>query len=541
ECFEKALAIKIKIGDRAGEASCYGNLGNVFQSLGEYNKAKEYYEKALGIIIETGERKQEASCYRNLGTVFQYLGEYDKAKEYHEKALAIGIEIGDKAGKASCYGNLGTVFRSLGEYDKAKEYHEKALAIRIEIGDKRGEAADYGHLGIVFQCLGENLMAEGYFEKALSISRNIGNCLDEVNVLCRLAMVKFCQGKIEESLNHLLLSIDRSEKLRDLLKANDQFKISISDDQNSPYRILSAFFCLTGNPNNALYVEELPRARALADLMESQYSIKSDLANPQSWIGRIENIMKKESSCVCLYISYLGQRVYLWILKTSGVNHFRRIKVIEEIDGAGLVGDLNDLFDNSFRSFGILPEEICEDRSLNFIEPKLKSFQEESLAALRLVEEDDEEIQNSESSLSLCYRMLIAPVADLLDEPEIIIVPDRYLNQVPFAALNDEGGKYLSETFRIRIVPSLSTLKLIQDSPADYHSQTGALIVGDPVVGRVRYMGRVENFKPLPCARKEAEMIGELLSVQPLLGECATKQAVLERLHSVSLIHFAAH
>ncbi|XP_078369084.1 tetratricopeptide repeat protein 28-like [Oculina patagonica] len=275
--------------------------------------------------------------------------------------------------------------------------------------------------------------------------------------------------------------------------------------------------------------------------MESQYSIKSDLANPQSWIGRIENIMKKESSCVCLYISYLGQRVYLWILKTSGVNHFRRIKVIEEIDGAGLVGDLNDLFDNSFRSFGILPEEICEDRSLNFIEPKLKSFQEESLAALRLVEEDDEEIQNSESSLSLCYRMLIAPVADLLDEPEIIIVPDRYLNQVPFAALNDEGGKYLSETFRIRIVPSLSTLKLIQDSPADYHSQTGALIVGDPVVGRVRYMGRVENFKPLPCARKEAEMIGELLSVQPLLGECATKQAVLERLHSVSLIHFAAH
>ena len=82
--------------------------------------------------------------------------------------------------------------------------------------------------------------------------------------------------------------------------------------------------------------------------------------------------------------------------------------------------------------------------------------------------------------------MIIAPVADLLDEPEIIIVPDRSLYQVPFAALIDEGGKYLSETFRIRIIPSLSTLKHIQDSPADYHCQTGALIVGDPVVGRVR-------------------------------------------------------
>ena len=62
--------------------------------------------------------------------MFQSVGEYDKAKEYPEKALAIRIQIGDKEGKASSYGNLGTVFISLGEYDKAKEYLEKGLAIK---------------------------------------------------------------------------------------------------------------------------------------------------------------------------------------------------------------------------------------------------------------------------------------------------------------------------------------------------------------------------------------------------------------------------
>ena len=118
---------------------------------------------------------------------------------------------------------------------------------------------------------------------------------------------------------------------------------------------------------------------------------------------------------------------------------------------------------------------------------------------------------------------------------------DSLLNQVPFAALSDECGQFLSETFRIRIVPSLTTLKLIQDSPSDRHSHTGALIVGDPEVGRVHYKGCRKTFSPLPCARKEAEMIGELLGVQPLLGQCATKPAVLGKLHSVSLIHFAAH
>jgi len=87
----------------------------------------------------------------------------------------------------------------------------------------------------------------------------------------------------------------------------------------------------------------------------------------------------------------------------------------------------------------------------------------------------------------------------------------------------------------------LTTLKLIQDSPADYHSQTGALIVGDPAVGTVRYKGEKMPFCRLRWARNEAAMIGRLLGVQPLLGEKATKQAVLDRLHSVSLIDFAAH
>ena len=115
------------------------------------------------------------------------------------------------------------------------------------------------------------------------------------------------------------------------------------------------------------------------------------------------------------------------------------------------------------------------------------------------------------------------------------------LYRVPFAALLDEDGKYLSETFRIRIVPSLTILKSIHDGPAHYHCKSGAPIVGDPDVGRVRYSGGRKTFTPFPYARKEAAMIGRLLGVQPLLGEQATKQAVLQRLPTLDLIHFAAH
>ena len=144
-------------------------------------------------------------------------------------------------------------------------------------------------------------------------------------------------------------------------------------------------------------------------------------------------------------------------------------------------------------------------------------------------------------NLPICYKLIIAPVASLLEGPEIIIVPDRALYRIPFAALTDKSGKYLSETFRIRVVPSLTTLRLINESPTDYHCQTGALIVGNPDVGEVHFKGKLTNISPLQCAEKEAKVIAKKLGVQPLLGQQATKEAVLQAMNSVALIHIAAH
>ncbi|KAK2568798.1 hypothetical protein P5673_006824 [Acropora cervicornis] len=56
--FEKALVITKEIGDGRGEIRSYGNL---FISLGEYDKAKEYLEKALVIRIKIDDKQGEAA------------------------------------------------------------------------------------------------------------------------------------------------------------------------------------------------------------------------------------------------------------------------------------------------------------------------------------------------------------------------------------------------------------------------------------------------------------------------------------------------
>ena len=515
EYLQKALAIKSKIGDRRGEASCYGNLGTVFQTLGQYDNAREYLQKALVIRTEIGDREGEATDYGNLGTVFQSLGQYDKAVEYLQKALIIRTEIGDRRGEASCYGNLGTVFHSLGQYDKAKEHLHKALVIRTEIGDKEGEAVDLANLAVVSRTVGDYEASEVCLEKALSISRDIGDRRKEFQILQEHAILYLFQNKIKDSLSCLHLCIEKYEELRSFLGANDQFKTSFLEDSGTfTHKLLCKLLCATGNSRDALYVEELVRARGLSDLMAEKYSVETHIsANPQSWFG-IEDISRKEDNCTCLYISYFQNDLHLWILKTSGVLHFKRISVEENLVQAGLPKDLP------------LSKFLAD--CLQPLSPGQKSS-----ARLRLVEEHEDKNEGVISSLSLCYKMFIAPVYDLLEEPEVIIVPDRCLYQVPFAALREkEGAEYLSETHRIRVIPSLTTLKIIQDSPEDYHSNTGALVIGNP---------KVDWLLPLPGARKEAEMVGRLVGVPPLVDEKATKQAVLERISSVSLIHFAAH
>ena len=578
EYLQKALVIRKEVGDKEGEASDYGNLGSAFQCVGQYTKAEKYLQKALVIRKEIEDKDEEALAYGNLATVYLSVGQYTKAHECLQKALVIMKKIGDKKGEAFAYGNLGTLFESVGQYTKAEEYLHKALVINKEIGNKKLEASNYGNLGTLFDSVGQYTKAEEYVQKALTIYEEIGDKLGvgasylSVGRLCREFQLHaksqeyankaleisyeigdfemqfnshlsialnalVAGGSINELRRNLYESIQKCEEMHDFLRVKDQFKISFFDEHVSPYLLLCRLLIATGSYYEALYVAELGRSRALTDVLSEKYSVDKGVSvNPQSWIG-IENIMNKNALSSCLYVSCYDDNMYFWILKPNKTIDFRQKTLQESADKAFE----SQIFGGSLD----LLQDQCEDRSLFSCvsSPKsCKPSQSDGFESLRLIEEEEDENHDSKPlTLADGYNMIVAPVADLLQESEIIIVPDNLLYPIPFAALMDDNGKYLSDTFRIRIVPSLTTLKLIQLSPVDYHSKTGALIVGEPDVSDVYYQGKLLQLNSLPWARKEAEMIGRLLGVQPLLGRDATKQAVLKRIHSVSLIHFAAH
>ena len=83
--------------------------------LGELRKAIEYYEQALKIAREIGDRRGEGTSLGNLGNAYTDLGQPVKAIEYYEQALKISREIGDRRGEGASLGNLGNAYYNLGE------------------------------------------------------------------------------------------------------------------------------------------------------------------------------------------------------------------------------------------------------------------------------------------------------------------------------------------------------------------------------------------------------------------------------------------
>ena len=476
-----------ELGDKAGEGRAYGNLGNAYQTLGNFNQAIVYHNQHLSIAKELGNKAGEGRAYGNLGIAYRNLGDFKQAIKYHNQRLSIAKEVGDKAGEGRAYGNLGNAFDSLGDFKQAIEYHNKHLSIAKEVGDKADEGASYYSLGYHFET----------------------------------------SGSLEEALCYYRSSVKLYNDMSALLQSEDVWKISFRNARQHAYTALLRTLLKLEKYDEALRVAEQGRAQALMELMKMQYdTVPSTSIEPDVTItGLLSNI-----STQTVFIALESTKIQLWVLCKEGNSHFRQ----KEVAGEDVVTFLQCVRKDVFKEKGIAGRASCETCTLEKLRKKLppsKEFDQESA----------ETLPGINNSLRLFHDCIIGPIADLLQGDELIIVPDGPLCLAPYAAFLDDELRYLSESVRIRIFPSLTSLQLIAKSAKDYHRRSGVLLVGDPYVREVTDRFGYSILPRLPYARKEVKMIGDMLGIPPLTGKDATKDEVLRRIGSVALVHIAAH
>jgi CHAT domain-containing protein len=89
--------------------------------------------------------------------------------------------------------------------------------------------------------------------------------------------------------------------------------------------------------------------------------------------------------------------------------------------------------------------------------------------------------------LTLFYRLLISPIADLLPkspEAPVVLIPQGQLFLLPFTALRDPAGNPFIEAHSLLVAPSIQTFGLLDRTRAA--SLAAALVMGNPVLGPLR-------------------------------------------------------
>lgn len=361
---------------------------------------------------------------------------------------------------------------------------QQALCIAQENGEKYSEGLIYGDLGFAYRFLGDVCKAEDCFKSS----------------------VKIC------------------DNLRDLMQSKDEWKISFRDLNKRFYSSLIVSQLEQHKTLEALLTADRGRAQALMDLMESQYNVKTTSAIPEMQAETISFI-----SSPTIFVAQIPNSINFWVLKKGKKIEF----VTKQVD----LNSLQSLTEEVLKEIGVFQSVMCENRSLD--DPTDEAT--EDLPDGKSDESGLKSTASKDNALSALSEVVMRPILHLTDGDEVVIVPDGSLFLIPYSALLDKRSRYLSETLRLRLMPSLSSLQLMAECPLQRHSTSEALIVGDPWVKSVRIRGSRRPLKQLPAARKEAETIGEILKTLPLIGEYATKAEVLSRLNSVSLVHIAAH
>ncbi|HBB32051.1 MAG TPA: Fis family transcriptional regulator [Cyanobacteria bacterium UBA8803] len=518
---QQRLTIAREIGDRHGEGQSLGNLGISYHALGNYAQAIEYHQQSLAILREIGDRNGQGTVLGNLGTAYRNLGDYGQAIEYHQQRLAIARETGDLNSEGESLGNLGNAYHDLGDYTKAIDYHQQSLVIFREIGNRNGEGTVLGNLGNVYHLLGDYAKAIDYHRQRLAIAKEIGDRNGEGESLNNLGADLLNSGNLSEAERILSAAMETWEGIRRGLGNNNDWKVSIFEQQAATYLLLQQVFIAQNKITKALEISERGRARAFVELLARGLSSQSTpaLTIPPPSIDELKEVAQQQKATIVEYsvIKFSDTKIselYVWIIKPTGEVAF------EQVNLKSLPTPLPELVRSSRESIGVRGGR----------------------ANLEIIYEPG---ADQKERLQQLYGLLIKPIANLLPtnpDAHIIFIPHQELFLVPFPALQDESGKYLIEKHTILTAPSIQVLELTRQQRAKTQGQD-MLIVGNPTMPSISLkIGEPPSqLASLPGAQDEAIEIGRLFNTKPLIGNQATETLIKSQLPKAGKIHLATH
>lgn len=204
----KALAIRDTYAIK--DPIAYVNLMNVYEPLGEFDKALEVTLKALSIYEQQRDTSRIILCKTNLGYLYRIRGKYDDSRIYLNESINWGRKAGIYNYMGNNYSELAIISMSEGQFelghqlfDSAQQYFDEDFYLAYffykkgaTIMEEQGDLAEAGRL----------------IEKGIDIYEKLGSTTGLYDAKIFRAKVALLQNKYQEAFDSLSIIRDSLEK-----------------------------------------------------------------------------------------------------------------------------------------------------------------------------------------------------------------------------------------------------------------------------------------------------------------------------------------
>jgi len=173
--YQDSLAIKQRLGLKAGAAASLQAMATLQNSTGRSKEALKNYNDALEISREIGDKSRTGNVLIDLGSYYVDHGRTDQALSLFKESLQIQIDLGNERNRALVLSNIGNIYLNRGGFQEAHTYFEQALQIREKFKDPQDLSETLHNLAETAANLGLFDQAIDQYHRALDLQRKIGN------------------------------------------------------------------------------------------------------------------------------------------------------------------------------------------------------------------------------------------------------------------------------------------------------------------------------------------------------------------------------
>ncbi|MBX7222897.1 MAG: CHAT domain-containing protein [Blastocatellia bacterium] len=590
---QRALAIQEKAWgpEHPDVALSLNFLAALYRAKGDVGKVEPLLQRALAILEKAlgPDHLSVALGLTNLGTVYRSKGDYAQAESLFRRALAIREKaLGpNHSSVTSSRMNLAGIYAEKGDYAQAEALNRQALAIREarKDGDPVGVATALNNLAMVLYLEGKYAEAEPLFQRSLAIrEKALGTTHPETALsLNNLAKLYQAQGNPTQALSYQARCNEVTEQdlQRNLVSGSERQK-ALYLKQTAFYwdQTLSLQVPMTAtNPaarKVGLTIVLQRKGRAL-DVMTSEIGILRKQSNPhiQKLLDSYAKLVEQISALTLQGPEAGKSEGYLAYLRTLEEqkekleNDISRqsleFKVqltpvsLEAVQqqiptGAALVEyAVYRPFDVKARTYGtpryvayvLKPGSAATADPLWSVDLGPAEPIEQAVVKLRKA------LSTPQSSLTkdvkpasqALEKLIFAPLRPNLGKAgQVLISPDGQLSLIPFAALVDEKGAYLTESYRLTYLTSGRDLLRLA---VKVESHQPPLVLADPDFaqgkGPVLAGHQYVPLKRLKGTESEGVALKSLFPQTNLkMQETATAEAI-KAVQKPEILHIATH